>query len=41
MPGTITYTGFSGSGGHTIILENGNKKVIYCHVSPDYIVKVR
>ena len=41
MPGTITYLGFSGSGGYTIILENGNKKATYCHVSPDYLVNVR
>lgn len=38
MSGTITYTGFSGSGGYTIVLENDNKKAIYCHVSPNYIV---
>ena len=41
MPGTITYTGFNGSGGHTIILENTHKRAIYCHVSPNYMVKVR
>lgn len=38
--GTITYLGFSGSGGYTIILENENKKVIYCHVSPLFLVNV-
>lgn len=41
MSGKIVYTGFSGSGGYTIILENNNLKVIYCHVSPNFIVKIR
>lgn len=41
MPGTITYTGFAGSGGFTINLENENIKVTYCHVSPDFLVNVR
>jgi len=39
MPGKITYTGFLGGGGYTITLTNGNMKVTYCHVSPEYIVK--
>ncbi len=38
--GTITYLGFSGSGGYTIILENSEIKVVYCHVSPNFIVNV-
>lgn len=41
ISGTITYTGFNGSGGYTIILENNDLKVIYCHVSPNFIVNVR
>lgn len=41
ISGTISYTGFNGSGGYTIILENDNIQVIYCHVSPDFLVSVR
>lgn len=41
MPGKITYIGFNGSGGYTIILENENIKAIYCHTSPNFIVNVR
>ncbi len=36
--GKITFTGFLGGGGYTITLTNGNMKVTYCHVSPNYIV---
>lgn len=41
MPGIVTYTGFSGSGGYTINLENDNMKAVYCHVSPNFLVNVR
>ena len=41
ISGTVTYTGFNGSGGYTIILENDNIKVSYCHVSPNFLVKKR
>lgn len=41
MSGTITYTGFSGSGGYTIILEQDNLRMTYCHASPNFLVKVR
>ena len=41
ISGTITYTGFNGSGGYTIILENDNISVSYCHVSPNFLVKKR
>lgn len=36
--GTITFTGFSGAGGYSIILENDTFKASYCHCSPNYIV---
>ncbi len=39
--GKITYTGFSGSGGFTIIIEKDNLKITYCHVSPNFLVNVR
>ena len=39
--GKITFTSFLGGGGYTITLTSGNMKFTYCHVSPNYIVKVR
>jgi len=41
ISGTITYTGFAGSGGYTINLENSDFRITYCHVSPDFLVDVR
>mgnify|MGYP000000796210 FL=1 len=38
--GTITFDDFLGGGGYTITLTNDNMKVTYCHVSPNFIVKV-
>lgn len=38
--GKITFTGFLGGGGYTITLSVNNMKITYCHVSPNYIVKV-
>ncbi len=38
--GTITFANFFGGGGYTITLSTGNMKITYCHVSPNYIVKV-
>ena len=38
--GKITFTSFLGGGGYTITLTSGNIKFTYCHVSPNYIVKV-
>ena len=34
----VKYTGFSGSGGYTIILENQNLQFIYHHMSPSFLV---
>ena len=39
--GQITFASFLGGGGYTITLTSGNIKFTYCHVSPNYIVKVR
>ena len=36
--GKITFVGFSGAGGCSIILENDIYKASYCHCSPNYIV---
>ena len=38
--GKITFTKFLGGGGYTITLSTGNMKISYCHVNPNYIVKV-
>lgn len=38
--GEITYTGFLGGGGYTITLSSGDMKITYCHVSPNFLVKV-
>ncbi len=38
--GEITFANFLGGGGYTITLTSGNIKFTYCHVSPNYIVKV-
>lgn len=36
--GTVTFIGFYGADGYTIIIENKNIQVIYAHVSPKFIV---
>lgn len=40
ISGTVTYTGFMGSGGYTVIIENDNFSSMYCHVSPTFLVYV-
>ena len=40
ISGEITFASFLGGGGYTITLTSGNVKFTYCHVSPNYIVKV-
>lgn len=40
VDGKITYTGFLGGGGYTITLSKENMKITYCHVSPNFLVKV-
>jgi len=32
--GIVTFVGFSGAGGYTVTIKNGNMSVSYCHVSP-------
>lgn len=38
--GEITFCSFLGAGGFTITLSFDNYKISYCHVSPDFIVKI-
>ncbi len=38
LGGTISYVGFNGSGGYTIILESDIFTIMYCHVSPNFLV---
>lgn len=38
MDSEVVSTGFSGSGGYTIVCTNGSYKISYCHVSPNYLV---
>lgn len=40
IEGIVTYIGFAGSGGYTIIISNNNFKVTYCHISPSFIVSL-
>lgn len=40
ISGKVVFAGFKGSGGYTIILEKDNIRVIYCHVSPNFLVNV-
>lgn len=36
----VTFIGFKGAGGYTIITESSCFTISYCHVSPNYIVNV-
>lgn len=36
----VVATGFKGSGGYSIICTNGDYKISYCHVSPNFMVSV-
>lgn len=38
MSGTVITAQFSGSGGCTVTIQNGNILTSYCHVSPNFIV---
>lgn len=40
MDSEIIFLGFKGSGGYTIICENNQYRISYCHVSPHFIVQV-
>ena len=41
ISGTVTNASFKGSGGYTIIIQNEDILVTYCHVSPEFLVNVR
>ena len=36
--GVVTFASWGAGGGYTIVVENGDIKVSYCHVSPIFIV---
>lgn len=36
--GIVTFSSWGAGGGYTIVVENDNIKVSYCHVSPIFIV---
>lgn len=36
--GTVTFASWGAGGGYTIVIENDDIKVSYCHVSPNFIV---
>lgn len=36
--GIVTFASWGAGGGYTIVVENNNLKVSYCHVSPSFIV---
>ncbi len=38
--GKVIFTGFKGAGGYTIIIENANMQISYCHVHNNYLPKV-
>ncbi len=40
ITGTVIYADFKGAGGHTIIIQNGNVEVAYCHVDSRYYPSV-
>jgi len=40
IPGKVTYTGFYGAGGFTVMIEYQNFVIQYCHVSPQFLVHV-
>ena len=41
ISGKIIHAGFKGSGGYTIIIQNEDTLVTYCHVSPNFLINVR
>ena len=36
--GTVTFASWGAGGGYTIVVENNDIKVSYCHVSPNFII---
>ena len=41
ISGTVTYTGFMGSGGCTVVLQGAEYSTVYHHVSPNFLVSKR
>ena len=39
ISGKVTKTGFMGSGGCSVVVENSNYTVIFHHISPNYLVQ--
>lgn len=37
--GKVIYTGFYGACGYTVMVQNSNVTALYCHLSPEFIVK--
>lgn len=40
MDSEVVFVGFNGSAGYSIICKYNNIKIMYCHVSPNFLVKV-
>ena len=40
ISGKVIWTGFKGTGGFTLTVENQNMQVSYCHISPNYMCKI-
>ena len=40
IPGKVSFTGFNGAGGYTVMVSYEDFVVQYCHVSPNFLVRV-
>lgn len=40
ISGKVTFVGFQGANGYTISIKNNNIEVLFCHVSPNFMVSV-
>lgn len=40
ISGKVTRTGFMGSGGYSVVIQNDNYTIIFHHISPNYLVQV-
>lgn len=38
--GIVTFTGFNGAYGYSIIIKNNNFEILYAHVSPNYTINI-
>ena len=41
ISGRVTYTGFMGSGGCTVVVQGNNYSIVCHHVSPNFLVSKR